>query len=171
MRHESGCPAEGGVRPHRLPVPLRHPHAHVHGDPGRTVAAYRALGAGIRCAPEAPIVLGGGGFSVVPDAMLEALGADLGVAGEGEPTFAALVEALDAGGIRDRGKVEVLNGSLNRYAYILFTRDFQENREIAIRGLERCGLHTIGRFGRYDYHNSDQCMRQAMDLAGGIPGA
>jgi protoporphyrinogen oxidase len=75
-----------------------------------------------------------------------------------------LVERMHDSGILDKGKVEVLEWSLNPYAYILFTHDFHENRDAAIRGLEEAGMHTVGRFGRYEYHNSDQCIRQAMDL-------
>lgn len=82
-----------------------------------------------------------------------------------------VVEGLHASGILDKGTVEVLDWSVNPYAYILFTRDFDGNREAAIRGLEAIGMHTVGRFGRYDYHNSDQCIRQVMDLVARFPDA
>ena len=37
-------------------------------------------------------------------------------------------------------------------------------RELTRAYLDRIGLHTVGRFGRYEYLNSDQCMRRAIDL-------
>ena len=45
-------------------------------------------------------VLGGAGFSVMPEALMALLGADLGVAGEGEGSFAALLVALEGGDLR-----------------------------------------------------------------------
>ena len=56
-------------------------------------AAIRAL----RGACGAPIVLGGAGFSILPEELLEFLGADYGVIGEGEHAACELVDALAAG--------------------------------------------------------------------------
>jgi radical SAM superfamily enzyme YgiQ (UPF0313 family) len=46
----------------------------------------------------APIVVGGAGYSIFPEAALDYLGADLGVCGDGEAVFPALLECLQAGG-------------------------------------------------------------------------
>ena len=43
----------------------------------------------------APVVLGGGGFSVMPEAALEFTGADVGIAGDGEAAAVALGRALE----------------------------------------------------------------------------
>ncbi len=51
----------------------------------------------LRAASSAPIVLGGSGFSLLPDELLEFLGADYGVVGEGEHVAGDLVDALAAG--------------------------------------------------------------------------
>lgn len=45
----------------------------------------------------ATVVIGGAGFSIFPQAVLEYLGADVGVCGEGEAAFVALVDALERG--------------------------------------------------------------------------
>jgi len=45
----------------------------------------------------APLVLGGSGFSLLPQALMARLGADYGVVGEGERALPALVRALRAG--------------------------------------------------------------------------
>jgi radical SAM superfamily enzyme YgiQ (UPF0313 family) len=50
-----------------------------------------------RTATGAPIVLGGPGYSIFPDAALAYLGADFGVRGDGEAAFPALLDILDAG--------------------------------------------------------------------------
>jgi radical SAM superfamily enzyme YgiQ (UPF0313 family) len=51
-----------------------------------------------RTASSSPIVLGGAGYSIFPDEALEYLGADIGVYGEGETTFPAVLEQIARGG-------------------------------------------------------------------------
>lgn len=51
----------------------------------------------IRASSGSPIVLGGPGYSLFPDILLELTGADYGITGEGEVVFADLVEDLVAG--------------------------------------------------------------------------
>ncbi len=50
----------------------------------------------VRSATRAPVILGGAGFTIFPEELLAALGADWGVVGEGERAR-ALVDALQAG--------------------------------------------------------------------------
>ena len=50
-----------------------------------------------RSLSEAPIVLGGAGYSIFPQSALDYLGADMGVQGEGEVVFPALVDRLFKG--------------------------------------------------------------------------
>ena len=46
---------------------------------------------------EAPIVVGGAGYSIFPESTLRYLGADMGICGEGEVAFPALLERLAQG--------------------------------------------------------------------------
>ena len=50
-----------------------------------------------RASSKAPLVLGGAGYSMFPDAVLEYLGADWGVCGDGEKTFVDLLDRLEHG--------------------------------------------------------------------------
>jgi protoporphyrinogen oxidase len=75
-----------------------------------------------------------------------------------------VVEGLHRCGLVDRKKVVTTAFHKSKYAYILFTHDFRKNLAAATSWLDRIGLHTIGRFGRYEYLNSDGCMRRAIDL-------
>jgi len=50
-----------------------------------------------KAASSAPVILGGAGYSIFPDAVLEYLNADMGVQGEGERIFPAILERLDRG--------------------------------------------------------------------------
>lgn len=61
------------------------------------LAYYRGLFGTVRAQTKAPIVLGGGGFSVMPRALMEHLRPDFGIRGEGETPFAGLLAALERG--------------------------------------------------------------------------
>ena len=52
----------------------------------------------VREQTSAPIVVGGSGYSIFPSAILEATGADYGIAGDGEVALARLAAALAGGG-------------------------------------------------------------------------
>lgn len=58
---------------------------------------YRSLMATIRAFSHALVVLGGGGFSVMPRALTGVLKPDFGISGEGEGAFARLLEVLERG--------------------------------------------------------------------------
>ncbi len=58
---------------------------------------YLALVRELRTKSDAPIVLGGAGFSLLPEAFMEFLGADYGVVGEGEQVFPLLVQRIVEG--------------------------------------------------------------------------
>jgi radical SAM superfamily enzyme YgiQ (UPF0313 family) len=47
--------------------------------------------------PDVPVMMGGSGFSIIPDKILEFTGADYGVIGEGEQLVLDLVNALETG--------------------------------------------------------------------------
>ncbi|HYG33139.1 MAG TPA: cobalamin-dependent protein, partial [Clostridia bacterium] len=57
-----------------------------------------SLGEVVRREISCPIIVGGSGFSIFPDRLLELAGADYGIAGEGEAAFLALLAALEKGG-------------------------------------------------------------------------
>ncbi len=77
----------------------------------------------------------------------------------------ALAEALAAGGLLDADKVTVTDGALNRVAYILYDIGFEAKRRAVLDWTDaQEGLWCIGRFGRYEYHNSDQCLARSIDL-------
>jgi radical SAM superfamily enzyme YgiQ (UPF0313 family) len=48
-----------------------------------------------RACSNAPVILGGAGYSIFPEAALSYLGADLGIRGEGEVVFPALLARLE----------------------------------------------------------------------------
>lgn len=84
-------------KPELVALSLRNLQSADYGDAHSNVQAYEGLVAAVREVSDAPIVLGGGGYSLMPEALLEQLSADFGVAGEGEIVLPALVEALSTG--------------------------------------------------------------------------
>ena len=85
------------LRPDLVAVGMRNIQNNDYSGMGDNIAYYERLVSTARAASSAPIVLGGSGFSVMPDELLARLGADFGIAGEGEAAFPALVEALEGG--------------------------------------------------------------------------
>lgn len=63
-------------------------------DPRFMVAPVQSVVARCRALSDAWIVLGGAGYSIFPRSVLAYLGADMGIAGEGEDAFVRLLEAL-----------------------------------------------------------------------------
>ena len=80
----------------------------------------------------------------------------------------SLRDALGREGLLKPDQVDVMHFHQNRWGYILFDRDYVKKRRLAIEGVERMGIHPLGRFGRFDYHNSDQCVVAARRLVDSI---
>jgi protoporphyrinogen oxidase len=78
---------------------------------------------------------------------------------------ADLKRRLAAQGLFKAENVSVVEWRDNRFAYIHFGRDFVARREQAIRGLEAHGIVPLGRFGRYNYYNTDLCILEALEAA------
>ena len=87
----------GAFQPHVVGVGLRNLRANTEASSRALLPYYRGLVEVIRASTKASIVLGGPAFSLQPRALLDALGGDYGVAGEGELTMPRLVDALAAG--------------------------------------------------------------------------
>jgi len=96
-----------------------------------------------RTASTAPIVLGGAGYSIFPQSALEYLGADMGIAGEGEAAFPQLAERVKSG--------SDLSGP-----YVLYRpgRSPEGKRKFA-KNLDRFPLPEIGLVPRAPYAAGD----------------
>lgn len=58
---------------------------------------YDSLFQTIRATTRAPIIIGGGGFSVIPQALMRRFKPDFGISGEGETAFQAFIAAFASG--------------------------------------------------------------------------
>jgi lipid biosynthesis B12-binding/radical SAM protein len=70
----------------------------------RYIDNVRSIVEGIRKETDSPVILGGSGFSVMPDEVLAAVGADYGIVGEGEELLCSFVRDLE-NGIRPDEKI------------------------------------------------------------------
>jgi len=83
----------------------------------------------------APVILGGGGFSVMPLEITRYLGADFGIAGDGESALPGLAEAIYKNTTASTGRPRILKsrcGSLEKYP--LSSREIVDNKRYFDRG-------------------------------------
>lgn len=87
--------------------------------------------------------------------------------GELKPDMAwarAVCGALDSAGILDAERVVSLSWVDSEFAYIDQDLDFPARVQRVRDWFDASGFITFGRFGRYEYHNSDQCIGRAMEV-------
>ena len=87
--------------------------------------------------------------------------------GKLEPTQAwidELVQRLGTAGILHPDQVVLTHVAQNRFAYIDQNLEFAARIGRVRRWFDESGYITFGRFGRYEYHNSDQCIARAREV-------
>ena len=89
------CVAE--FRPEVIGISVRNIDDQNMADPKFLLPPVREVVATCRTLSEAPIVIGGAGYSIFPASALRYLGADMGIQGEGEITFPVVLEHLAKG--------------------------------------------------------------------------
>jgi protoporphyrinogen oxidase len=72
---------------------------------------------------------------------------------------------VEAAGLLRREEVLFTDRSHCRYAYIVYDHDLADRRAAALEWCRANALVSLGRFGRYDYFNSDQCVIAAREVA------
>lgn len=75
-----------------------------------------------------------------------------------------LLRGLERAGILRREQVVLAEWCDNEFAYIDQDLAFAERIARVRRWFDTSGYITFGRFGRYEYHNSDQCIERAMQV-------
>jgi radical SAM superfamily enzyme YgiQ (UPF0313 family) len=81
-------------QPDVVAMGMRNVQNHDYSGVSDNVAYYRSLVETVRAHSEASVVLGGGGFSVMPAELMNELRPDFGVAGEGEAVFPRVLEVI-----------------------------------------------------------------------------
>jgi radical SAM superfamily enzyme YgiQ (UPF0313 family) len=86
-----------GSRPDVIGISVRNIDDQSMAEPRFLLQPVRDTVSLCRAFSDAPIVVGGAGFSIFPEAALRYLKADLGICGEGEVAFTTLLRALERG--------------------------------------------------------------------------
>ena len=79
-----------------------------------------------------------------------------------------VIDGLVAAGLLQRGEVLFTDRTSTRHAYVVFDHEYDARRSAALAWMERVGLIALGRFGRFEYDNSDQCVIKARAVAAGL---
>lgn len=85
-------------RPDLIAIGMRNIQNNDYTGTGDNLAYYGELFRTIRSHTSSPVVLGGAGFSVIPERLMSLLHPDYGISGEGERSFSYLVQYLSHGG-------------------------------------------------------------------------
>ena len=83
-------------RPEAIGVSIRNVDNQVSAAPHFLLETARSVVATCKRLSKAPTILGGAGYSMFPESALEYLGADMGIQGEGEAAFVALLARIEA---------------------------------------------------------------------------
>lgn len=76
-----------------------------------------------------------------------------------------VIAGLERAGLLSRSEVLFTDRETTRHAYVVFDHAYAARRARALGWLEEVGLVPLGRFGRFEYDNSDQCVIKARALA------
>ena len=79
-----------------------------------------------------------------------------------------VVDGMAHAGLLTKEEVLFTDRTDTRWAYIVYDHPFEARKATALAYAESIGLDMLGRFGRYDYHNSDQCVIEAEKMAGAL---
>ncbi|MBN1480606.1 radical SAM protein [candidate division KSB1 bacterium] len=83
------------TQPDFVGLSLRNVDSANYNKPDAYFAEYKEVVEAIKSVSDAPIILGGSAYTIFPKEMLKELGADFGIAGEGEQAFCALLDQLE----------------------------------------------------------------------------
>ena len=83
----------------------------------------------------------------------------------GEQMEREVLAGFTEAGLLDPAEVLFTDRSTVSHAYVVFDHDYDRRRDAALQWMESQGLIPLGRFGRYEYDNSDQCVIKSRELA------
>lgn len=76
-----------------------------------------------------------------------------------------VVDKLVGFGMLRREDVVASRVGRTRYAYVVFDQEHRKNLDAVHAWAREVGIEPLGRFGQFDYINTDQCILRGLDLA------
>jgi len=84
-----------------------------------------------------------------------------GVPLPGEALEEEVLRGLEVAGLLTRREILFTDRSHVSHAYVVFDHRYHERRKLAFEWQAEVGIVPLGRFGRFEYDNSDQCVIKA----------
>ena len=79
-----------------------------------------------------------------------------------------VITGLEQAGLLARREVLFHDRASVKHAYVVFDHAYAARRKAALAWMESAGILPLGRFGRFEYDNSDQCVIKSRALAAQI---
>ncbi len=76
-----------------------------------------------------------------------------------------VIERADALGVIHRSDVILSRVARTRYAYVVFDKEHRRNLDLVKTYAAKVGIELLGRFGQFDYINTDQVLLRALELS------
>ncbi len=76
-----------------------------------------------------------------------------------------MLQGLEVAGLLKRDEILFTDRSQVNHAYVVFDHEYHRRRGLVLDWMEAQGLNPLGRFGRFEYDNSDQCVIKAREKA------
>lgn len=79
-------------------------------------------------------------------------------------------EEMIENGKKDSFLIKPLDYNISDHAYVVFDENYEKSLNTIKGYLGSSGLHTLGRFGEWEYYNMDICIKSALELSKKILG-
>jgi protoporphyrinogen oxidase len=79
-----------------------------------------------------------------------------------------VIGGLEHAGLLEESEILFHDRSQVRHAYVVFDHGFANRRKAALDWMDGAGILPLGRFGRFEYDNSDQCVIKSRGIAAQI---
>jgi protoporphyrinogen oxidase len=63
-----------------------------------------------------------------------------------------------------------LDHHVSNHAYVVYDKNYSKSRTAILNYLKKIGLHTLGRFGEWEYYNMDVCIKSSIELSKKLKG-
>ena len=71
---------------------------------------------------------------------------------------------LELGNLMAEEEIVVKDIRFEKYANVIFDKDIYKNREIVLDYLNKIGIESIGRFGKWEYFWTHQAFKDGMEV-------
>ncbi len=92
-------------------------------------------------------------------------GDEVSVMPDGDIINHAITSLKDMKIIREKDEVVYTALEKQKFAYVIYDLDYQQNIAIVKDYCDKSGIELVGRFAQFEYLNMDGCIRNAMDFA------